>query len=403
MPALTLKKCPKVYMLETHRSKTPDSTLRFVENMKDMLEMIDLQDATSLDRLGIPVFLCHRIRPDDSRTSHTGKGVSAIQAQVSLTMESIERFCSEYRSEYSSRLIKGSYASLKKKHNTLDPQSLILSVLNDYRPDGEIHWVWGTDILRQEEILVPACTVYHPFHLDEFFLINTHTNGIASGNTLEEAVIHGLAEVIERDAWSIAQYNRHFREALSVEDGAETRFIVDVIERYDEADIEIVAKNITSDVGVPVIAAFSRDLVHDNMIPIDGFGAHIDPKVAMIRSILEIATTRALFMLKFGLGGMNESMSGYFREEDENDPRFYASELKKLSDMQSDYTEDIYEDILIMTGKLQKCGLDRVIAVDLTRPDVGIPTVRVIVPGMEGTCFDRSRRGDRLLNVFQGD
>lgn len=403
MPALTLKECPKVYMLETHRSKTPDSTLRFVENMRSILEMIDFQDATSLDRLGIPVFLCHRIRPDDSRTSHTGKGVSAIQAQVSLTMESIERFCSEYRSEYSSKLLKGSYDSLKTKHNTLDPQSLILSNITNYRPDGEIHWVWGTDILRQEDILVPACTVYHPFHLDEFFLMNTHTNGIASGNTLEEAVIHGLAEVIERDAWSIAQYNRHFREALSVEDGAENRFIVDVIERYDNADIEIVAKNITSDVGVPVIAAFSRDLVHDNMIPIDGFGAHLDPKVAMIRSILEIATTRALFMLKFGLVGMNESMSGYFREEDESDPRFYASELKQLSDMQSDYTDDIYQDITIMTGKLQKCGLDRVIAVDLTRPDVGIPTVRVIVPGMEGTCFDRSRRGDRLLNVLQGD
>ncbi len=159
MPALTLKKCPKVYMLETHRSKTPDSTLRFVENMRSTLEMIDFQDATSLDRLGIPVFLCHRVRPDDSRTSHTGKGVSAIQAQVSLTMESIERFCSEYRSEYSSKLIKGSYDFLKKKHNTLDPQSIILSNINNYHPDSDIQWVqspfyaevrpWGNERINE--------------------------------------------------------------------------------------------------------------------------------------------------------------------------------------------------------------------------------------------------------------
>lgn len=396
MPALKLKECPKVYMLETHRSRTPESTLQFVENMKGILGMIDFQNATSLDRLGIPVFLCHRIRPDDSRTSHTGKGVSAIQAQVSLTMESIERFCSEYRDEYSSRLIRGSYDALKKKHNTLDPHSLILSSLSDYRPEGDMHWVWGTDLLSQEEILVPACTVYHPFHLDEMSLINTHTNGIAAGNTLEEAVVHGLAEVVERDAWSIAQHNRHFRESLSVEDGAETEFIVRVIEKFSRADIEIVAKNITSDVGVPVIAAFSRDLVHDNMMPIDGFGAHLDPKVAMVRAILEIATTRALFMLKFGMEGLSEAMSGYYREEDDSDPRFFSFEHKRLGEIESAYTDDIHADIRIIMDRLQACGLDRVIAVDLTRPDIGIPTVRMIVPGMEGTCFDRSRRGDRL-------
>ena len=401
MPRVTIKKCPKVYMLETHRSKTPDSTLKFVENMKDTLEMLNFQNATKLDRIGIPVFLCNRIRPDNSRTSHTGKGVSAIQAQVSLTMESIERFSSEYRDDYAPLLIKGCYADLKKHHTVLNPESLILSMMNDYRHDREIYWMWGTDLLRQEDILVPACTVYHPFHLDDVFMINTHTNGIATGNTMEEAVVHGLAEVIERDAWSIVQYNRHYRDALFVEDGADSHFIIDIIDSYEKAEVEIVAKDITSDIGVPVIAAFSRDMVHETMVPIDGFGAHLDPKVAMVRALLEIATTRALFIDKYGIEGMQESMCAYYREEDETDPRFYASDRKNLSDIAVEYTDDIYDDIQILMMKLEARGLDRVIAVDLTRPDLGIPTVRMVVPGAEASCFDKSRRGERLMNTFQ--
>ena len=186
-----------------------------------------------------------------------------------------------------------------------------------------------------------------------------------------------------------------------MEDGADSHFIIDIIDSYEKAEVEIVAKDITSDIGVPVIAAFSRDMVHETMVPIDGFGAHLDPKVAMVRALLEIATTRALFIDKYGIEGMQESMCAYYREEDETDPRFYASDRKNLSDIAVEYTDDIYDDIQILMMKLEARGLDRVIAVDLTRPDLGIPTVRMVVPGAEASCFDKSRRGERLMNTFQ--
>ncbi len=399
MPTITIRECPKVYILETHRSKTPESTLKFVEDMKDALGMLDLHDATDVERLQIPVFLCNRIRPDRSETSHTGKGVSAIQARVSLTMESIERYSSEYRDEYAGTLVKGAYNRLRDQYNVLDPLSLILSSRSDYDHDREIFWVWGTDLVASEDILVPACAVYHPFHLEDTFLMETHTNGIAAGNTLEEAIIHGTAEVIERDAWSIAQYNRTFADALSVEDTPGNAFIIDIINRYEHAEIEIVAKDITSDIGVPVVAAFSRDLRHEGMIPVDGFGAHLDPRVAAVRALLEIATTRALFLAKYGLERMQDSLPHYYREDDE-DPRFYAFHQKGLGEIPSDFTGDIAADIRLMIAKLCRQGLDKVVAVDLTRPDIGIPTVRMIVPGMEAMCFDRSRKGERLMNAL---
>ena len=334
MNKVILKKCPKVYILETHRSKTPDSTLQFIERIKETVGMMSFRNATEVDRIGIQVFTCDRIRPDGSRTSHTGKGVSPIQAQVSITMEAIERYCSEYKEEYLDKLVRGSYNQLKTKFNLLDPRSMILSGLSEYDSDREIHWVWGCDLSKEEEILVPACAVYHPFHEDKILIMNTHTNGIAAGNTMEEAVIHGLAEVVERDAWSIAQYTQHFHDAIFIEDDRENDFIIGIFEKFEKAGIEIVAKDLTTDVGIPVVAAFSRDLQHRTMETIDGLGAHLDPKVATVRALLEIATTRALFIQKYGLEGMCETAPLYLRQGEDENFRFYAYNQKGIKDLE---------------------------------------------------------------------
>jgi putative methanogenesis marker protein 1 len=405
MPNIILQECPKVYILETHRSKTPDSTLHFIERIKDLIGMMDFRETSDLDRIGIPVFTCHRVRPDNSKTYHTGKGVHQIQAQVSLTMESIERYSSEFKDEYRNKLVKGSYNQLKPEFCILDPQEMILSKESDYNHDWDIHWVWGCDLALNEDILVPACAVYHPYHLDNLLLMDTHTNGLASGNTIEEAVVHGLAEVIERDAWSIARYKRDYSDALFIEDEPENQFIINIFEKFEHAGIEIVAKDITSDIGVPVVAAFSRDLSYPTVKPIDGFGAHLDPRVAMVRSLLEIVTTRALFIQKFGIEGMNEPVTVYLGDHggDNDDPRFYAYNQKGLRDLEVGYSEDILLDIRNIIGKLGARGLDRVIAIDITRTDTEIPTVRIIVPGLETYCFDRMRMGTRILKAERED
>jgi len=401
MAELILKECPKTYILETHRSKSPEATHRFIEGMREHLGIRNFRNVSALDRIGIPVFTCHRIRPDESRTDHTGKGLSEIQAQVSLIMESIERYSSEFKNSFAPELIEGSFNSLRHDRDILNPEDLILPQFSKYTHDTVIHWVEGYDIVAGCDILVPAASVYHPFHLDREPLLHTHTNGIAAGNTMEEAVSHALAEVIERDAWSIARFTGEPRDALTLDDRSDNQFIINIIEKFAGAEIEIVAKDITSDIGVPVIAAFSTDLIYKKLMPIDGFGAHLDPKVALARALLEIVTTRGLFIQKFGL----EDWKPSYQDDDvldvhENDFRFYAFESKDINDLVQDYGNDILQDIQTMTAKLGDCGFERVIAVDLTRPDTEIPTVRVIVPGMEVYCFDRSRIGKRLFDAL---
>ncbi len=401
MPSITLKECPKVYVLETHRSKTPADTLQFVERIRETAGMLDFRNATEVDRIGIQVFTCDRIRPDGSKTSHTGKGVSPIQAQVSITMEAIERYCSEFRKEYLDKLVKGRYSDLKSRFDVLDPEDLILSHFSDYDPGKEIHWVWGCDLAAEEDILVPASAVYHPFHEDRVLLMPTHTNGIAAGNTMEEAVIHGLAEIVERDAWSIAQYTHRFHDAIFIEESEENRFIIGIFDKFEKAGIEVVAKDLTTDVGMPVVAAFSRDLAYPTMAPIDGFGAHVDPRVATVRALLEIATTRALFLQKYGMEGVCCMTPPYLLDGEEEDPRFYAHLQKGIKELEVGYSSDILEDIRSMISRLRASGLNRLIAVDLTRSDVGIPAVRMIVPGMETYCFDKTRVGRRARQALE--
>jgi putative methanogenesis marker protein 1 len=399
MAPIVLKSCPKVYIHETHRSKSPDDTLRFVEGMRNLLGMKDFREATGADRIGIPVFTCWRLRPDESKTFHTGKGASTIQAQVSLTLESIERYSSEFREEWADRLLVASFNALRKKHNTLDPTALVLSQFSDYGPDKDLHWVWGHDLSADEEILVPAREVYHPFHRDEGLLYGSHTNGLASGNSIEEAIFHGLTEIVERDAWSIAKFTRDYGDPVIIEDKPENRYLIDIVRKFEQAGLDIIARDITSDIGIPVVVAFSKDVRQGDTLPIEGFGSHTDPKVAMGRALMEMATTRAMFLVKNGPDGLRDASPLYLtHDESTEDPRFtvHGRSIKSLADMEIGYSQDITEDLKACIERLRERGMRRVIAVDLTRPDTGIPTVRVIIPGTDAYCYDRTRKSDRL-------
>jgi ribosomal protein S12 methylthiotransferase accessory factor len=147
------------------------------------------------------------------------------------------------------------------------------------------------------------------------------------------------------------------------------------------------------------VVAFSKDLRHGDSLPIEGFGAHTDPKVAMGRALMEMATTRALYLVKGGPGGLRDASPLYLtHDESTDDPRFAVRGrgAKSLADMEVGYSRDITEDLKACIVRLGERGLAKVIAVDLTRPEVGIPTVRVIVPGTDAYGFDRTRKSDRL-------
>jgi ribosomal protein S12 methylthiotransferase accessory factor YcaO len=104
--------------------------------------------------------------------------------------------------------------------------------------------------------------------------------------------------------------------------------------------------------------------------------------------------------VKNGPDGLHDPSPLYLtHDESWDDPRFNIRSSRSLSDMEIGYSNDIAEDLKACFDRLRGRNLDKVIAVDLTRPETGIPTVRVIIPGTDAYCFDRTRKGDRLYNT----
>ncbi|MDV0446534.1 hypothetical protein MsAg5_03790 [Methanosarcinaceae archaeon Ag5] len=411
---MELKSCPKVYQKETHRSKSPDETFGCVEGLVEVAGITRVADITKLDRLDIPVFSC--IRPGAAYGAisvYNGKGVTPIAARVSAIMEGLERYSAELTRDDVPDLFMMTYPDLKNKENCLDPVELILPDESD--PDAEIPWVPAEELtlslnadsadpdnidsytLQVSPILVPANAVYHPMPSQYNSLFRTSTNGIASGNTLEEAVYHAMCEVIERDAWSLCEANKTGgRIIVDIDDEDIGR----LLSRFEEAGVQVVLRDITSDVGVPTIAAIADDIeLKDPSLLCLGMGTHSSPKIAAFRALTEVAQSRAT-----QIHGAREDTTvadfrkqmGYERTKRLNAKWFDESDKIAFADIPCishvDFLDELKETIL----RLNRAGLPTVIVKDLTRPELGIPVVRVAVPGLESFAMDQTRAGIRF-------
>ncbi len=394
---MELKSCKKKYMKDTHRAIPPEETLKIVKEKLDICGITRVADITDLDRLGIPVFSA--VRPDASIGSvsvYNGKGVSKTEAEVSAIMEGIERYSSEINEEI---IIDASQSELDGKANFLSPYELALPTPEMYNEYIRIGWVKGYDLIRKEEVYVPANSVFHPYPLKrDYPLFRTNTNGLASGNTLEEAIFHGLCEVIERDAWSLVEMKRTFPKDLVIE--INDPLLDDFLRRFKENEIEIVFKDITSDIQVPTILAAIDDLkLKDPTLLVMGMGTHIDPKVALYRAITEAAQSR-LTQIHGAREDTNKAdmkrRIGYDRIRKLN--WFYLNEFgvkTKTSDFTLKASDDILEDVNTLLDILIKKGINKAIVVDLTRKELTIPVVRVLIPQLEQYGIDNSRIGPR--------
>lgn len=392
---MNLKPVPKGYTAGTHREVPPAKTLELVSRVKEKAGITRVAEITGLDRVGIPIFTS--IRPMASQgavTVYTGKGYSQEEAEVSAIMEGIERFSGE-PGDFS--LVSGSYRDLSRDRDVLDPNLLILP--RRYQSFEEIEWVEGNSLTRDKKILVPAEAVFHPYSRRNQ-LFRTNTNGLAVGNALEEAIVHGLMEVIERDAWSLFEAGRLQGRDLELQDCA-SPMVRTVVEKLDKAGIGVYAKDITSDVGIPTVAvAIDDELTKDPALLSLGVGTHLVAEIAAVRALTEAVQSRLTTIHGTREDTVKAEFArriGYERMKRINKRWFSPSpERASLSELRSFSGKDFLEDIRYTLERLGSAGLREVIVVDLTRGETGVPAVRVIVPGLEAYAIDKERAGRRL-------
>ncbi|MDD1764721.1 MAG: YcaO-like family protein, partial [Candidatus Methanomethyliaceae archaeon] len=187
-------------------------------------------------------------------TVYTGKGCTPQEAEVSAIMEGIERFSAE---QGALTLVKGSYEVLRARYNVLDPERLIIPKMRMYAHNEEMEWVKGYSVTGERDILVPAEAAFHPYERQNQ-LFRTNTNGLAVGNVMEEAVLHGLMEVIERDAWSL--FEGGGVEGRDVDlCSSDNDLIKETLKKFEAASIRAYAKDITSNVGITTIGVAIDD------------------------------------------------------------------------------------------------------------------------------------------------
>lgn len=392
---MILKSCIKRYKDDTHRALPPEETMSRVEAKMPAAGITRVADITNLDRIGIPVF--SSIRPMAARGAvsvYNGKGATPTEARVSAMMEGLERFSAEVGVR-DKELQLARFSEIEK--NAINPADLILPAGSD--PDAEISWVEGWDIMNDEEILVPANAVFHPL-TEGKRLFRTNTSGLASGNEPEEAIFHGLAEVIERDAWSLVEASRYTGLLISnVGDG----LAGDLLDKFSRAEVAVYLKDITSDIGIPTCAAVSDDVrLRDPTLLTTGMGTHTSADVAVLRALTEVAQSRLT-----QIHGAREDTTtadlrkqiGYERTKRLNKHWFETADSKDFKEIKSYSSDDFLDDIKYMMERLSEAGFDRVAVVDLTREEIGVPVVRVIVPGLEISAVDSERVGRRCRDA----
>ncbi|HJJ74657.1 MAG TPA: YcaO-like family protein, partial [Methanocorpusculum sp.] len=233
---IELHSSPKVYRGWTERSCTPEETLKRIEQFVPDAGITRVADITDLDRIGIPVYSCIRPAAAEGAISvYNGKGGTEAEAKVAGIMEGIERYSAE---AVPRDLAPYSYADMRLRgEKPIDPESLILPVTTD--STQEIPWVKGFDLVDKEEVSVPFCAVVHPNPYYMPTLFRTSSNGVASGNTLEEAIFYALTEVIERDAWSLVETTRNTGKKLT---DLPPR-AAEMAEKFAKAGVEVTLRN----------------------------------------------------------------------------------------------------------------------------------------------------------------
>jgi len=248
---------------------------------------------TGLDRLGIPCFSA--IRPAGLTLSVSqGKGLDDASAMASALMEAIEYAVAE-RPRGDARLATA--AEIQQTGDRFFDPSRLLPSDRPFALGQPVSWVEGWSWPSGGRVWVPLDAVTLGGSPRELRDVSRSTNGLASGNRVEEALFHAICELIERDAtsqWSLLPDEKKIATefvATEVEDAA----IRQLLARIAQAGLELRLYDQTTDLGVPCVMAVIKEQPMGRSRTFDlaaGYGCHPVGARAIVRAITEAAQTR---------------------------------------------------------------------------------------------------------------
>ena len=341
-------------------------------------------DITGLDRIGIPVAVA--VRPNSRALAVAqGKGATPVIARVSAIMEAADSWHAE---DIADRFHRTSYAELAGCDSVADP-AMLARTAQPFDPAVVTDWIAATDLMGGGPCWLPAECVSTDYRLPRaagYGYFAATTNGLAGGGHLLEAAITGICEVIERDAVTLMHTSPDTGHHLRIDqDSVDDDGCCQLLARCAAAGMIVRLWNATSDLGVATFRCELTDPTDPALRIYAGTACHLSRAAALAGAIAEAAQARLTI-----IGGMR----------DDTVPDDYATEgpvamagfLASLAPLgRADFHDapdlasaDLGADLRCLLGRLRGAGITRVAAVDLTDPDIGLPVVKIVVPGLEG-------------------
>ncbi len=345
------------------------------------------------------------------RSMNGGKGKNEIQAKTGALCESIERYCLMYHDQ-----VHTVSATFNDLPGAMHPNSCMLFSENQYKAreeanttndkfyslvpvafnlNQEIEWsaIYSLNDGKQRYLPTAFCYAQYPSENEKDLFSYPDSNGSAAGNTVYEAALQGLLELIERDAVAIWWYNQIQAPSIN-QDSIPGVYLQDLLSYYNKIDREVIILELTHDLHIPVYASISYSKSSKKQI-LFGFGAHVDAAIALERSMIEM--NQLLPVLEhLGKNKLDPAFEQWLVHTSIEDQSYLKGDSTYNFKQTTGHPISIEGALKYCVNQLSGNGLETYM-LDLTQPDIGMPVVRMIVPGLRH--FWKRLAPGRLYNV----
>ncbi|PYC80225.1 hypothetical protein C7C46_13120 [Streptomyces tateyamensis] len=385
----------KRYFTGTQRTRAPERTWQLAQRQFERCGISRVADVTGLDVLGIPTWVA--VRPLAATLSVSqGKGATHTAAKVSASMEAIELWYAE-NLPHAGPAVTAPAAELALPYDFAGLQRAAGSLLTEHTP---LPWLPAEVIGQAATSWVPRpCVAISSLAAPDWSppLLRVSSNGLASGNCVEEAALHALFELVERDSTADLRERpvdrRRHIEPHSVTDPG----CAELIDRIDRAGAWLELVDNTRDPHFPCYVAYLWS--PEDPTVYSGSGCHTDPAVALSRAITEAAQSRLTVIN----GTRDDVRGGLYRGH-----RWDAAQPVTPPDTQGSWAQAVrriepagraaVDTELLHCAELVRARTGRpVLSVPLTAPGEELAVVRVIAPGLRFGVGDECPRPLRQL------
>ena len=355
------------------------------------------------------------IRPEahpGSLCVNAGKGITFAEARVGAYMEAVEYAFAEYNRAS----LKVSIVRARDVYEGPGRPDAIL----DFCPvmgaeidlDGPIACVEATDIRSGETFQTPAELTFLPFppDLGGHLYFGSNSNGLCSGNSVLEATVHGLSEVIERDICSFQAFKD---QSVLVPNSSLPSTIRKINSTLSSVGMNLYVRYLENMFEVPYFMAVVAESKTDDPIYISaGYGCHLSSQIALTRAVCEALQSR----LSFIHGGRDDLVERYerFKHLTRQARAAYAEKLLaeisrngsymlfyRIRGRRSDVPADLESAQEALLSALARNGFRHALRVVYTPTDFPLQVVRIQVPGLECFTETTARVGLRLRDYVR--